>query len=90
MVPDTIGQRLPPKTIDELTNALAICALYTNITGVNYPLGFATDSSPLDSKDKVDGEFSMLEFDVSRQATIETPLVLIVTLPLLAHIEDFL
>lgn len=90
VVPATIGQRLPPKTVDALTNALAICALYTTITDVNYPLGFATDSSLLDSKDAVDGEFSILEFDGSIQATIELPLVLIVTLPLLAHIEDVL
>ena len=90
IVPSTTVKRLSPKVIDALADTLATCGLYTTMTGVNYPLGFATDSSPVDSKHDIECEFLVLDFNESSQSTISLPLAVTLKLPLLANNDDVL
>lgn len=90
VVPSYIVGRLPPKVADALNDTLAACALYTDIGGMKYPLGFITESPPAGTKHGIECKFLVLDFVGSSQATISLPLEVMLQLPLLTNTEDVL
>jgi hypothetical protein len=89
-IPPTIVTRLRPKVRDALVDTLATCALHTTLTGVNYPLGFATESFPAGSRQDIEGKFLVVDYDGPSSATTVLPLEVMLKLPLLVDGEDVL
>jgi len=90
LIPPTIVARLSPKVRDALIDTLAACALHTVLSGVDYPLGFATESFSVASIQDMSGEFLILAFVGSSSAPISLPQVVALKIPLLVNSQDVL
>ena len=90
VVPSTIVARLSPKVKDALVDTLATCALHTALTGVDYPLGFATESALTGFTQNIKGDFSVQDFVKSSPTSVTLPLVVNLKLPILVDAEDVL
>jgi len=90
VVPATIITRLSPKLQEALVDTLTACALHAAITGMQYPLGFATESALTDFTQNIKGDFSVQDFVKSSPTSVTLPLVVILELPLLVDTEDVL
>jgi hypothetical protein len=90
VVPATIITRLSPKLQEALVDTLAICALHTALTGIDYPLGFATESALTGFTQNIKGDFPIQDFIKSSPTSVTLPLVVNLKLPILVDAEDVL